>query len=152
MHNCFVRVHILISIGTKKSLAYDDETKDNVFHLSLHIHTHHTTTSPPHTHVPPLLFSPARPHTTFTPTQRYGTWLYGRDGWCNGRPVTPWSADVTKATVPGETVTLSYRALYCTIGPHEGGYECNTPDPGPPSTWSQSPPVMMPAIYVAFEY
>lgn len=26
----------------------------------------------------------------------YGTWLYGRDGWCDGRNVFPWVSDVTE--------------------------------------------------------
>ena len=56
MHGLLVRVHILISIGTNKSLAYDDETKDNVFHLSLHIHTHTTPPPPHHTLTSPLFY------------------------------------------------------------------------------------------------
>lgn len=26
----------------------------------------------------------------------YGTWLYGRGGWCDGLQVDPWRTDVTK--------------------------------------------------------
>ena len=88
--------------------------------------------------------------TGVTPNE-YGTWLYGRDGWCNGRPVPLWRADLTAAVVPGEEAVLSYAALWCSSTGHPGGaYTCGLPDPGPPKTWSQSPPVMMPAVYVAF--
>lgn len=30
----------------------------------------------------------------------YGTWLYGRAGWCDGLQVDPWRTDVTKQVRP----------------------------------------------------
>jgi hypothetical protein len=44
-----------------------------------------------------------------TPNQ-YGTWPYGRGGWCPGMDVAPWVVDVTDEVQPGEVATLSYRA------------------------------------------
>ncbi|KAL3836195.1 hypothetical protein ACJMK2_021637 [Sinanodonta woodiana] len=39
----------------------------------------------------------------------HGTWLYGRDGWCDGRNVFPWVIDVTDQLMPsGETNTIKY--------------------------------------------
>jgi hypothetical protein len=40
-----------------------------------------------------------------------GTWWFGRGGWCPGQQVDPDVFDVTGAVTPGETVTVSYRAL-----------------------------------------
>ena len=45
-----------------------------------------------------------------TPNQ-YGTWHYGRGGWCPGMEVPPFVVDVTDAVTPGAEVTLSYEAL-----------------------------------------
>ncbi len=42
---------------------------------------------------------------------QYGTWPYGRAGWCPGMDVAVWSADITAAVKPGTTATLSYQAL-----------------------------------------
>ena len=41
---------------------------------------------------------------------QYGTWPYGRGGWCPGLDVEPWVADVTDALQPGENV-ITYRGL-----------------------------------------
>ena len=54
-----------------------------------------------------------------TPNQ-WGTWWYGRGGWCPGQPVVPFVVDVTKDVEPGGTATVSYRGLY----------EGDTPDDG----------------------
>ena len=35
-----------------------------------------------------------KPITGVEPNE-HGTWLYGRNGWCNGREVDPWVIDVT---------------------------------------------------------
>jgi hypothetical protein len=40
-----------------------------------------------------------------------GTWWFGRGGWCPGQQVDPDVFDVTDAATPGETITVSYRAL-----------------------------------------
>jgi hypothetical protein len=42
---------------------------------------------------------------------QYGTWPYGRAGWCPGLDVGIFTADVTKDIQPGKN-TISYRALY----------------------------------------
>lgn len=54
-----------------------------------------------------------------TPNQ-WGTWWFGRGGWCPGQPVVPFVVDVTKDVEPGGTATVSYRGLY----------EGDTPDDG----------------------
>ena len=44
----------------------------------------------------------------------HGTWLYGRNGWCDGQDVRPWLADVSadlKAPGAGMNV-VEYRGLY----------------------------------------
>jgi hypothetical protein len=45
-----------------------------------------------------------------TPNQ-WGTWWFGRGGWCPGEKVTPFVADVTAQTTPGQPATVSYRGL-----------------------------------------
>jgi hypothetical protein len=42
-----------------------------------------------------------------TPNQ-FGTWFYGRGGWCPGLDVPPWIADVTADVVPGQPATITY--------------------------------------------
>ena len=91
-----------------------------------------------------------------TPNE-YGTWLYGRDGWCNGRPVEPFVVDVTDLVYDSvgtngtrrqtngadATATIEYRAQWCSaLG------VCGPPNPGPPDEWSQAAPVMMVSVYV----
>ena len=44
-----------------------------------------------------------------TPNQ-WGTWWFGRGGWCPGQRVAPWVEDVTDSITPGETADLSYVA------------------------------------------
>ena len=43
-----------------------------------------------------------------TPNQ-FGTWPYGRGGWCPGMQVDPWIVDVTSEFVPGQTATINCR-------------------------------------------
>lgn len=43
---------------------------------------------------------------------QYGTWPYGRGGWCPGQEVEPWVIDVTASVTPGEPATITYRGLY----------------------------------------
>jgi peptide-N-glycosidase F-like protein/type IX secretion system substrate protein len=45
-----------------------------------------------------------------TPNQ-FGTWPYGRGGWCPGQDVPPFVADVSSSIVPGEN-TIQYRGLF----------------------------------------
>ncbi len=47
-----------------------------------------------------------------TVPNQWGTWWYGRGGWCPGRRVDPWVVDITGDVTPGSTETLVYRALY----------------------------------------
>ena len=42
---------------------------------------------------------------------QFGSWPFGRAGWCPGEDVKPWVQDVTAAVVSGEN-TLAYRALF----------------------------------------
>ncbi len=42
---------------------------------------------------------------------QYGTWPYGRAGWCPGMDVAVWTADITAQAKPGTTVSVSYQAL-----------------------------------------
>lgn len=48
----------------------------------------------------------------------YGTWLYGRNGWCDGQEVIPWEWDVTDQLVAGTNQVL-----------YQGYFEGSTPDP-----------------------
>jgi len=45
-----------------------------------------------------------------TPNQ-WGTWWFGRGGWCPGLQVDPWVADVTADVTPDEPATIEYRGL-----------------------------------------
>lgn len=45
-----------------------------------------------------------------TPNQ-WGTWWFGRGGWCPGLQVDPWVVDVTADVTPGEPATIEYRGL-----------------------------------------
>ncbi|MEZ4266522.1 MAG: peptide-N-glycosidase F-related protein [Myxococcota bacterium] len=42
---------------------------------------------------------------------QYGTWWYGRGGWCPGQQVAPWIVDVSDVALPGTTASVSYRGL-----------------------------------------
>ena len=54
-----------------------------------------------------------------TPNQ-WGTWWYGRGGWCPGAPVQPYVVDVTALAPAGSTATVSYRGLYAGNTPADG--------------------------------
>jgi hypothetical protein len=47
-----------------------------------------------------------------TVPNQYGTWWYGRDGWCPGKQVDMVMLDVTDSVVPGETAHLEYEAYH----------------------------------------
>jgi hypothetical protein len=47
-----------------------------------------------------------------TVPNQFGTWPYGRGGWCPGKQVDPWIVDVTDAVTAGETATVTYRGLF----------------------------------------
>lgn len=43
----------------------------------------------------------------------HGTWLYGRNGWCDGRNVFPWVVDVTKQVKrSGFVNTIEYHGFF----------------------------------------
>jgi hypothetical protein len=54
-----------------------------------------------------------------TPNQ-WGTWWYGRGGWCPGQQVKPYVVDVTGEVTPGTDATVSYRGLYDGDTPPDG--------------------------------
>lgn len=39
---------------------------------------------------------------------QWGTWWFGRGGWCPGQPVSPWNWDLTDAVSPGTSATVTY--------------------------------------------
>merc|ERR1711879_151778 len=71
-----------------------------------------------------------------TTPNEYGTWLYGRDGWCDGNRVAPWVVDVSDQ-LRTEGNLLEYRGLF----------NGTVPDP---SSLQQGAPVMMMRVYLTF--
>lgn len=53
----------------------------------------------------------------------HGTWLYGRDGWCDGQEVIPWVVDITSALKPSNN-TIRYFGWFNNTDPNP------TRDPG----------------------
>ncbi len=47
-----------------------------------------------------------------TVPNQYGTWPFGRGGWCPGLEVAPYVVDVTSNVTPGMDATLSYRGTF----------------------------------------
>ena len=47
----------------------------------------------------------------------HGTWLYGRDGWCDGREVVPWVVDITSA-LQSPNNTIEYFGWFNNTDPH----------------------------------
>lgn len=47
-----------------------------------------------------------------TVPNQYGTWPYGRAGWCPGLDVKPFVADITANVRPGESNTMAYESLF----------------------------------------
>jgi hypothetical protein len=54
-----------------------------------------------------------------TPNQ-WGTWWFGRGGWCPGQEVFPYQVDVTEHVTPGTPATVSYRGLLGGDTPPDG--------------------------------
>jgi len=54
----------------------------------------------------------------------HGTWLYGRDGWCDGQEVIPWVVDITGALSKAPNNTIDYFGWFNNTDPHP------TRDPG----------------------
>eukprot|EP00118_Oscarella_pearsei_P025576 m.308403 g.308403 ORF g.308403 m.308403 type:complete len:657 (+) comp43948_c0_seq1:423-2393(+) len=48
----------------------------------------------------------------------HGTWLYGRDGWCDGQEVSPWVVDITHQVHIGEMNDVSYVGWFNGTDPH----------------------------------
>ena len=47
-----------------------------------------------------------------TVPNQYGTWWYGRGGWCPGKEVEIWSVDITNDVTLGATNNFAYRGLF----------------------------------------
>lgn len=47
-----------------------------------------------------------------TVPNQYGTWWYGRGGWCPGKHVDPVSTDITDMVTPGQAMTVHYQNTY----------------------------------------
>ena len=47
----------------------------------------------------------------------HGTWLYGRDGWCDGQEVVPWVVDITSA-LQSPNNTIEYFGWFNNTDPH----------------------------------
>ena len=43
---------------------------------------------------------------------QFGTWIYGRGGWCPGMDVKPFVADVTAQVTPGQDATIAYEGRF----------------------------------------
>ena len=56
---------------------------------------------------------------------QYGSWPFGRAGWCPGLDVKPWVADITSSVAPGSN-QMTYRGLF------QGGNYVPRPNPNPP--------------------
>lgn len=48
----------------------------------------------------------------------HGTWLYGRDGWCDGQQVNPWLIDISKDIDRTDINTIKYFGLFNHTDPH----------------------------------
>jgi hypothetical protein len=55
-----------------------------------------------------------------TVPNQWGTWWFGRGGWCPGRHVTPFVWDVTAEAPAGQTTTFSYAGLFGDVTPPDG--------------------------------
>lgn len=47
-----------------------------------------------------------------TVPNQFGTWPYGRGGWCPGKQVDPWIVDVTESIEVGSENTINYEGLF----------------------------------------
>jgi hypothetical protein len=46
----------------------------------------------------------------------HGTWMYGRNGWCDGQDVKPLVWDITEALKAGQPNTITYAATSYDVG------------------------------------
>ena len=58
------------------------------------------------TNISGTLFGCADQVPTCVEPNEHGTWLYGRDGWCDGRNVFPWVIDVTQQVQKGQQTNV----------------------------------------------
>lgn len=56
-----------------------------------------------------------------TVPNQHGTWWFGRGGWCPGKQVDPFVADVTDLVLPTKKATVSYRGLFKGTTPADVG-------------------------------
>jgi hypothetical protein len=52
---------------------------------------------------------------------QWGSWWFGRGGWCPGQRVDPWVLDVTSDVTPGEDATVFYQGSLSGDAPPDGG-------------------------------
>lgn len=55
-----------------------------------------------------------------TVPNQWGTWWFGRGGWCPGKQVDPYVVDVTADAPPGSVATVSYEGLFNGQTPEDG--------------------------------
>ena len=65
-----------------------------------------------------------------TVPNQFGTWFYGRGGWCPGYEVKPFVVDVTDTLTPGSTATITYEGKlggepYVPEPANNGGFGAN---------------------------
>ena len=65
-----------------------------------------------------------------TVPNQFGTWFYGRGGWCPGMEVAPRAFDITASVTPGQPVTLTYEGRldgepYVPVAANNGGFGAN---------------------------
>lgn len=76
---------------------------------------------------------------------QYGSWPFGRGGWCPGLEVALWRADVTGDVTPGADVTLDYE-VWVNGAPYEPTWK--NPAGG---TWPETTPppgIWVPEVYL----
>jgi hypothetical protein len=56
-----------------------------------------------------------------TVPNQHGTWWFGRGGWCPGKQVDPFVADVTELVLPTKMANVAYRGLLKGVTPTDGG-------------------------------
>jgi len=55
-----------------------------------------------------------------TVPNQYGTWWYGRAGWCPGKEVPTVTHDITDQVTPGQTASITYKGLDPRGDPYDG--------------------------------
>jgi len=58
---------------------------------------------------------------------QFGTWFFGRGGWCPGKEVAPKTFDITASVTPGQTATIVYEGRldgeeYVPVAANNGGF------------------------------